>query len=322
MNRRPDTPETGSTHFGAWDGQTGMMPPVENQAAGVPGHRGGAGSHAEPDEGSVSGPATVEAVGRGEDDVPRGAHVMRGEALMELSRGTHLTKGDRFLSVERRARHALKTESINAEDVRCHSTSGAGSLPDTATDFSTTDDEITAMVMAPGPTTGNHTHAGNGRRRWPLIAVAAAAGALAIGLGGGGAFAYFSTAGSGAGQAKGASPIPAASIVATTGPADLLPGGTGAVYFTIHNSSPSGATFDVVETGTTVQSSNTALCGDNKLSIAQPLPYVFSPAVTVNANSTSGPESIPALVALSPSAPSTCQGLTFTITFTLTGQST
>jgi hypothetical protein len=267
----------------------------------------------------------VEFDGDQEGDVPRGAHVMKGEALTDVDPRTHLTTGDRFLSIERRARHALRTDSINAEDMRFLSTPDAGQRQDTATDFAARDTEITATVMNTGPTTEDHMLAGKGRRRWPLIPVAIAASAMAIVLGGAGAFAYFSVAGSGRGQAKGASPAPAtatATVVATTGPADLLPGGTGAVYFTIHNSSPSGATFDVVEPGTTVESSNTALCGNNNLSIAPTLPYIFSPAVTVSANGTSGPQSIPALVALSSSAPSTCQGLTFTVTLTLTGQST
>jgi hypothetical protein len=214
----------------------------------------------------------------------------------------------------------MKTEAVSVKAAPGALTPGASPLPGTAAAAPATESEVAAAVVNTRPATEDHTYAGKRRRRWPLIPVAGAVGAVAIGFGGGGAFAYFATAGSGAGQAKGGS-LATVSVVATTGPADLLPGGTGAVYFTLHNTSPSGATFDVVEPGATVQSSNIALCGDNNVSIAQTLPYMFSPAVTVSANGTSGPQSIPALVALSSSAPTTCQGLTFTVTITLTGRS-
>ena len=254
-----------------------------------------------------------------EGDAPFGAHVMKDDRSRDQRDESHDWEHESFLSIERRARHALKSETFSLGG------DGAGTSAETdpPTRFAAgagAKDGSAAPADGTGPTTENDAPRTR-RRRQALIPIAAAVGAIAVGLGGGGAFAYFSAAGSGAGEARGGEPI-TASVVATTGPADLLPGGTGAVYFTLQNNSPSGGTFDVVETGATVHSSNVALCGDSNVSIAQSLPYLFAPPVTVSADGTSGPQSIPGLVALSPSAPSTCQGLTFTVTLTLTGKST
>ena len=77
-------------------------------------------------------------------------------------------------------------------------------------------------------------------RRWRLVPVAGAAGALVVGLGGGAAFAFFS-GGPGTGDVATGSPV-TLDAVATTGPADLLPGDAGAVSFTVHNPNAFGAT--------------------------------------------------------------------------------
>lgn len=159
------------------------------------------------------------------------------------------------------------------------------------------------------------------RWSWPVVPVAVVAFVLALGLGGGGAYAYFSSTGSGTGHAAVGSAVNV-TITATTGTADLLPGGSGAAYFTLTNTNAPGATFSQVATGATVASNNTVACPTVNASIAQALPYTFSPAVTVGANTTSGTQSIANLVALSSSAPTTCQGVTFTVTLTLSGHST
>ena len=265
---------------------------------------------------------------RGESptDEPRGAHVMRGESLTDEPRGAHVMRGDALLSVERRALHASPAE-----------------LPVTPV-FSTTPREAAALVStAPNlilavqvptkqvdraikrgihPTKRQGAHA-TASRRWGLVPVAGAAGALVVGLGGGGAFAYLDAVlghGSGSGQTTAGGPV-TAPITATTGTADLLPGRAGAAYFTLHNIDSSGRTFDQVAPGATVVSDNTRLCASSYVSLAQTLPYTLSPAITVSPGGTSGTQFIPALVKLAPNAPNTCQGVTFTVTFTLSGRS-
>lgn len=254
------------------------------------------------------------------DEEGRGAHVREGEALTDVARGAHVMKGDPLLSVERRALHALKADALSTTDVGAPPPQTA-SWPSAAPEPVATGNEVTATTDGSTPSTGGGAGDSKRRRRWPLVPVAGAAGVLAAGLASGAAFAYFTSTGSGTGHAPTASPV-TITVTATTGAADLLPGGTGAAYFTLHNTNPFGVTFNQVAPGTTVTSNNTLACPTSNVSIAPALPYTFSPAVTVSAGGTSGTESIAGLVALSASAPSSCQGVTFTVTFTLSGQST
>lgn len=158
-------------------------------------------------------------------------------------------------------------------------------------------------------------------RRWVGKPLALSALALSLGVGGGTAWAYFTSTGSGTGHATVGSPV-SLTITATSGTADLLPGGTGAVYFTLTNNNPFGVTFTQVATGATVVSTNIVACPSANVSISPALPYTFTPAVTVSANTTSGTKSIANLVALANTAPSACQNVTFTVTLTLQGKST
>jgi hypothetical protein len=144
---------------------------------------------------------------------------------------------------------------------------------------------------------------------------------LGFGVGGGVAYAYFTTKGAGPGSASAGSPLTVA-VTGTTGSPDLLPGGTGAAYFTLTNNNSFGATFNTVATGATVVSQNTAACPSSNVSIARPLPYVFSPSAAVGGSTTSAVESIPNLVQLASAAPTGCQGVKFTVTLTLKGMST
>ena len=139
------------------------------------------------------------------------------------------------------------------------------------------------------------------------------------GLGGGAAFAFFS-GGPATGHVSTGSPV-TLDAVATTGSADLLPGDAGAVYFTVHNANPFSATFAQVDSGATVVSDNTGLCPSSDVSIAQTLPYTFSPAIAVSPGGTSGSRSISGLVELAANAPGSCQGVTFTVTLKLSGES-
>jgi hypothetical protein len=142
-----------------------------------------------------------------------------------------------------------------------------------------------------------------------------------LGVSGGGAWAYFTATGSGTGHGTTGAPV-TVSVNAAIGAADLLPGGKGAVYFTLHNTNPIGASFTQVASVSSIVSNDIAHCPSADAAVGQTLPYTFSPAVTVGANTTSGTESVANLVQLVNNAPSTCQGVTFTVTLTLSGEST
>ena len=157
------------------------------------------------------------------------------------------------------------------------------------------------------------------KRRLPAMLVAVVG--LVLGLGGGAAYAYFTTTGNGPGSASAGSPL-TMTVTATTGTPDLLPGGDGAAYFTLTNNNSFGATFNTVAIGATVVSQDTTNCPSSNISIAQTLPYTFSPPVTVGANTNSSTLAILNLVKLSSAAPAGCQGAKFTVNFTLSGRST
>jgi hypothetical protein len=251
----------------------------------------------------------------------RGAHVMRGETLTDELRGAHVMKGDPLLLVEYRALHAIKTDPFATPEL-------IPSTPETAPVVSGAPKPVVrtpdrkaagALTRKARPTKRQGAHS-TASRRWGLVPVAGAAGALAVGLGGGGAFAFIFSSGSGSGQTTTGSPLTIA-VTARTGTADLLPGLAGAAYFVLHNTNSFRATFDQVAPGAAVVSNNTRLCASSYVSIARALPYRFSPAVTVSPGGTSGIQSIAGIVKLASNAPSTCQGVTFTVTLTLSGQS-
>ena len=255
-------------------------------------------------------------------DAPRGAHVMRGSDRTDKPRGAHVNKADPLWSVERRALHAAIVEPDAQEEAVLADLELGGAVA--ATPVAATiagPPEPDAAIAAPRrarATTKRRAHA-SPRRRWGLVPVAGAATALAAGLGGGAAFAFF-TGGPGTGQVPTGAPI-TITAVATTGTADLLPGRPGAVYFTLHNENSVGTTFEQVAPGTTVVSNDTTRCPSGDVSIAQSLPYTIPTGVTVISGGTSAVQSIPNLVVLVPDAPNTCQGVTFTVTLTLSGVS-
>jgi predicted ribosomally synthesized peptide with SipW-like signal peptide len=146
--------------------------------------------------------------------------------------------------------------------------------------------------------------------------------ALILGVGGGGAYAYFSSSASGSGSVATARIPVTTTVTAASGAADLVPGGTGAVSFTLTSADPFGATFNDVTGASVISSSNASGCPTSNLTIAQTIPYAFSPAITVTHSGSSATESIAGLVRLSSSAPSACQGVIFTVNLTLSGTST
>jgi hypothetical protein len=255
----------------------------------------------------------------------RAVHGMNGQVLVDVPRGAHVMENDPFLSVERRALHIMKGPDLAIPGLSTFSSEITRSTDDISDLASAAEVSVARPVRrAAQPRTRQSRPMRHGapkseRRRWGLVPVAGAAGALVVGLGGGAAFAFFS-GGPGTGQVATGSPV-TLDAVATTGPADLLPGDAGAVSFTVHNANSFGATFAQVVPGATVVSDNTGLCPSTDVSIAQTLPYTFSPVIAVSPGSTSRRQSIASFVELAPNAPGTCQGVTFTVTFKLSGQS-
>ena len=152
-----------------------------------------------------------------------------------------------------------------------------------------------------------------------MAPVVGAAGGLALGIGGGAAFAF--VADSSASNDTSTATAAAVKVVGTTGSADLLPGRAGAASFTLHNPNSFALTFDQVALGATVVSDNAELCPSDFVSIAPTLPFTLPTPVTVGPDGTSGTSPSRTWSSSPPNAPSTCQGVTFTVTFTLSGQS-
>lgn len=258
-------------------------------------------------------------------------HVNEADALVIVVNGAHVTAVDPLAIQEVAPGTDVDEAHVTVDQPLATTTSDAGIQIDDAlvwepvADISHLEAEAAAArtesASDSAVSRSDPGHAKPRRRRWRLVPVAGAAAALAAGLGVGGADAYFTATGSGTGHAMTGSPVNV-TVSATTGAADLLPGRTGAASFTLHNANPFAATFDVVATGATVVSNNTGLCATANVSIAAALPYAFSPPLTVSAGGTSGTESIPGLVKLAATAPSSCQGVTFKVTLTLTGRST
>ena len=277
----------------------------------------------------MDAPRSMEGEPPGARARARGARVMSGQVPSDEPRGVHVNKEDPLRAVERRALHVMKMEPVAPVEpcVRVPEPLPVVALNPAFGSVDRPTEPIVARDTARTTTRAAMRAARNRKRqgahapgrRWGLVPVAGAVGIVAAGLGGGAAYAFFS-GGPGSGDASTGAPI-TIKTVATTGTADLLPGGSGAVYFTLHNPNPYGATFDQVASGATVVSDNTQLCPSSNVSIAQTLPYTMPSAVTVSPGGTSGSQPIANLVMLSSNAPTTCQGVTFTVTLTLSGQS-
>ena len=234
----------------------------------------------------------------------RGAHVKAGEPLVVGIRGAH----------------------VRADDPLVRGISGAHMRPDDPLACEVCDTQVSQEgdnargAESRGARIRAEDLSKPRRRQRYLVPVAGSVGALVAGLGVGGAYAYFASTGSGAGQKVVGSPV-SVTVNAVSGPADLLPGETGALSFTLHNPNPFGAVFTQVATVGTPVSGNTVACPSSNLSVVRTVPYTYSPAISVGAGATSGVTSIAAFVRLAAGAPNTCQGVTFTVTFTMSGRS-
>ena len=128
------------------------------------------------------------------------------------------------------------------------------------------------------------------------------------------AFAAWSASGSGTGQAK-AITAQTITVNASTGTADLYPGFTGGdLYFTLTNANPYAVTFTSMTAGT-VTSSDPTNCPAANATVSN----ASGLSLNVAANSTSGQLSIANVVSMPGTAPDGCQGVTFSVSITLSG---
>jgi hypothetical protein len=145
---------------------------------------------------------------------------------------------------------------------------------------------------------------------------AAVAGVLVVGTGGA-AFAYFHTTGSGTGSVSTGTAVNV-TISAATASNDLFPGRSGTVSFRLTNTNPFTANFKSV-TAASVTSGNQNACPASNITVAT-LPYSIS-TISVAPGQTKSSQTITGLISMSSGAPSTCQGVSFTVSLTLAGQS-
>ena len=129
------------------------------------------------------------------------------------------------------------------------------------------------------------------------------------------AFAAWTASGSGSGTAKSLT-AQTVTVNATTGAADLYPGGSGKVYFTLTNPNPYAITFTSASVGT-ITSSDIPNCASSNV-VAGSGPFTGL-TLQVAANTTSGTLSIDNAVSMLHSALDGCQGKTFDVALTLTG---
>jgi hypothetical protein len=158
--------------------------------------------------------------------------------------------------------------------------------------------------------TGRHGRPSRTRRPLALALVAA------VVLGGGTiAYAAWTANATGSSQAKSVTAV-TATVTVATGTADLWPGATGKVYFTVTNPNPYAVTFTDADFSTVV-SDNEGLCANTNITVNDKTGL----SINVAANTTSTTQSITGAVTMAGSAPDGCQGRTFTITTALTGTS-
>lgn len=259
-----------------------------------------------------------------------------GAVAQALSVGAHAKRGDPLLSVEGRALHASKEQNqtdgtpadetprpslalVDADDAGAGSVGTARTVSVTGTESPVIGPAWRGEDARSNPTAA--THKRSTRRGVRLVPAVGAAAAVVAGLGGGSAVAYVVSDATGQGSSvvvMAGKPVSVA-VTATTGPGDLLPGSTGSAYFRLENTGSSDAVFEAISAGATIVSNNTRLCGDAYVSIARTLPYTLPTPLTVRAGGTTGRQTIAGLVALASDAPGTCQGVTFTVTFSLSG---
>jgi hypothetical protein len=158
--------------------------------------------------------------------------------------------------------------------------------------------------------TGRHGRPSRTRRPLALALVAA------VVLGGGTiAYAAWTASGTGSSEAKSVTAV-ALTVNVATATAELYPGGSAKVYFTVTNPNP----YDVLLTDAdfgAVTSSDEVNCPASNITVNDKTGLSLS----VGAGVTSGTLTITDAVTMALAAPDGCQGKTFTVATTLTGLS-
>lgn len=152
-------------------------------------------------------------------------------------------------------------------------------------------------------------------RRRSRRVVVGSIGAATVLAGGAVAYAAWNVTATGPTQAASAAAV-SASISAATAAAELYPGASAAVYFTVTNPNDFPVTFTTATFGTVTSSDQTAcpagnVTASNKTGLT----------IRVPAKTTSGPLTISAAVTMATDAPDGCQNKLFTVPATLTGAS-
>jgi hypothetical protein len=156
------------------------------------------------------------------------------------------------------------------------------------------------------------------RRKLIFSGAAAAAAVLA---GGAIAFAAWSASGSGSGSAIADTEqtVTVNAVALTSSSASLYPGGpAGNVYFTVTNPNPYAIKGTNIAWGTPV-SGNPSACPSSVISIDASAP-TSGLSLTIPASGTSGLLEVSGVLDLSSSATDACQGNSFTVPITISGQ--
>ena len=138
---------------------------------------------------------------------------------------------------------------------------------------------------------------------------------------GGVATAAWLSTGTGPARGQAAATAQALTVTARSGPADLYPGATGAVYFTVANSNPYAVTLSTVSYGV-ISGGGAGCVATDVTNIVKAIaaPTTLTPALVVPANG-SIPGTIAGALTMPLTAANACQGVTFDIQITVSGVS-
>lgn len=161
---------------------------------------------------------------------------------------------------------------------------------------------------------GRHA-APRSRRLWRIAIVLSVAGPVLLGAGGA-AYAYLGVTGSGSASVSPQTITPVR-VTASTGTADLVPGKTGSLYFTVTNSNSFPVSLTTLRSIKPIGSTTTTACAAANLKRA--VTPTYSVSITVPATGTVT-TSLPTVVTLTSIAPTQCQGRTFTVTLVFLGK--
>lgn len=146
--------------------------------------------------------------------------------------------------------------------------------------------------------------------------VVASAGTLLFGTLAGVGYAAWSVSATGSSTAQSGTPV-VGTVTSATPTTSLYPGGSTPVYFTVSNPNTFPVTYTAATFGTVTVSGDATTC--------DPATYITTANQTLSialaAGATSTVQSPAAAIKLADTAPDACQGRTFTIATTVTGQS-